>query len=319
MSRGAATLAALLALAACGPGGQPPAWDASPAAVVDLRVSVSPTEVPLMQPVTVTVDLYRQRGVEVEFTPEFGDGDWVEQARTDEPARLLGDGEWARSTITLLPVNGPGELRIPELRAEVLDADGEVAHAATSAALVVLVTSVLAAEHGDEIEAPGDPIEASLGWWWLAAGAAAAVAAALALRARRRGREPTPPVAIDVPAHVRALRELQRWRGAARATAAEVEAFYVGVSQVLRVYLEQRFGLHAPERTTEEFLRELESGDGLARRHRSELERFLSQCDMVKFAKVVPSAEEHDRTFALAEAFVDSTRADRADQAGGAR
>ena len=110
---------------------------------------------------------------------------------------------------------------------------------------------------------------------------------------------------------MRALRELRRWQGAARESAAEVDAFYVGVSQVLRRYLEERFGLRAPERTTEEFLRDLERGDSLARRHRGVLERFLSQCDMVKFAKVVPSPDEHGRAYALAEAFVESTRADR--------
>ena len=42
-----------------------------------------------------------------------------------------------------------------------------------------------------------------------------------------------------------------------------------------------------------------------------ELERFLEQCDLVKFAAVVPGENEHLATFALAEAFVESTRADR--------
>ena len=114
-----------------------------------------------------------------------------------------------------------------------------------------------------------------------------------------------------MPPHVNALRALQRLRGAPRTTSAQVDAFYVEVSSVLRVYLEERFGLRAPELTTEEFLLGLESGDQLARGHRAELERFLMQCDLVKFAAVVPGENEHLATFALAEAFVESTRADR--------
>jgi len=110
-----------------------------------------------------------------------------------------------------------------------------------------------------------------------------------------------------------------RLRGSPRTTAAQVDAFYVDVSSVLRVYLEERFGLRAPELTTEEFLLGLESGDQLARGHRAELERFLTQCDLVKFAAVVPGENEHLATFALAEAFVESTRADRADLSDGNR
>ena len=107
-------------------------------------------------------------------------------------------------------------------------------------------------------------------------------------------------------------RALQRLRSAPRTTAAEIEAFYVEVSAVLRLYLEERFGLRAPERTTEEFLRELESGAALAREHRAELKQFLSQCDLVKFAAYRPSENDHLATFAIAEAFVERTRADRA-------
>ena len=93
MSRGAATLAALLALAACGPGGQPPAWGASPAAVVDLRVSVSPTEVPLMQPVTVTVDL----AVPLPLVPPVLQGDFplavpLSAESTQQVSRFWGSG-----------------------------------------------------------------------------------------------------------------------------------------------------------------------------------------------------------------------------------
>jgi hypothetical protein len=117
--------------------------------------------------------------------------------------------------------------------------------------------------------------------------------------------------AVALPPHVKAQRALARLRTAPRATSAQVEAFYVDVSDVLRTYLEERFGLRAPERTTEEFLHDLEVGDQLAREHRAELERFLSQCDLVKFAGAVPGEPEHLATFALAEAFVHTTAGDR--------
>ena len=42
------------------------------------------------------------------------------------------------------------------------------------------------------------------------------------------------PVEVPLPSHVRALRELERLRQSPRATEAEVEAFYVAVSAILR-------------------------------------------------------------------------------------
>ena len=301
----------LLVLFASCDSSAPSPWSAPPELALDLRVEVTPLQVGVLQPVSVIVDRYRAGDVQATLQADFDDADWVEQERVALDEQPLGRGFWQRTVFTLLPLRGPGELRVPALRVEASDGT-EAGAAASSEEVVVLVTSVLSDEHGAEIEAPGAPFATPWSrWWWGAGALALAAAAALLVLARRRRAQPSEPVTVLVPAHVRALRELRRWRGAARQSDAEVEAFYVGVSQVLRQYLEERFSLHAPERTTEEFLRDLERGDGLARRHRGELERFLSQCDMVKFAKVVPSPDEHERTYALAEAFVESTRADR--------
>lgn len=306
----AVVLAVFALLAGCGGDAAPSPWQEPPTLSVDLRVAVEPTEVALLQPVTVIVDRYRRDGVEVTFAPAFDADSWVEEARVDAEERPLFGGHWQRTTFTLLPVDGPGELRVPAFRVETL---GDEPEAATTEEVVVEVASALQDGHGAEIEAPGEPFPTPLSWWWWAAGAAVVLlVVAVVLLSRKKPRRRPDHLEIDVPAHVRALRELQRWRSASRTTPAEIEAFYVGVSQVLRVYLEERFGLHAPERTTEEFLRDLESGDALAREHRDELEHFLSQCDMVKFAKHVPTGEEHDLVFSLAEAFVESTRIDRA-------
>ncbi len=119
---------------------------------------------------------------------------------------------------------------------------------------------------------------------------------------------------VPLPPHIKALRELARLREAPRRTPAEVEVFYVAVSHVLRVYLEERFGLHAPERTTEEFLAEVESGDSLLTGHRNTLRQFLEQCDLVKFANLFPAPASHEETFRIAEQLVENTRPDRISQ-----
>lgn len=118
-------------------------------------------------------------------------------------------------------------------------------------------------------------------------------------------------VALEPP-HQKALRELQRLRARPRRTEEEVADFYVATSHVLRVYLEERFGLRAPERTTEEFLAEVEAGGPLSVAQCIDLRRFLQQCDLVKFASHVPPEDQHLQTLLVAELLVEATRSDRA-------
>jgi hypothetical protein len=57
------------------------------------------------------------------------------------------------------------------------------------------------------------------------------------------------------------------------------------VSKIIRRYIEERFNIHAPQLTTEEFLHELaESPEALLASHRALLGDFLQHCDLAKFA-----------------------------------
>jgi hypothetical protein len=64
------------------------------------------------------------------------------------------------------------------------------------------------------------------------------------------------------------------------------------VSSATRDYLEDRFSFHAPDRTTEEFLLELQSTSLLSPQQKQSLSSFLEQCDLVKFARHVPTEVE---------------------------
>lgn len=293
------------ALGSCG--GPTPPWTEAPPTRIDLKVALAPTTVQLLQPVTVTLDLFTLAGVTADFAPAVDPADFAAVTTKSPEVELFG-GRWQRTTIVCRPLRGPGVLKLPSFVAKSADGVG----AASTPEQEITVESALAGA-GAAIEAPGEPFPAPFrGWWWVASAGAALAAGALAWWLLRRARASVrQPDAVAVPPHVKALRALQRLRGARRTTRAEIEAFYVEVSDVLRVYLEERFGLRAPERTTEEFLRELEGGEALAKGHRRELERFLSQCDLVKFAAFVPGEDDHETTRALAEAFVEATRGDR--------
>lgn len=130
------------------------------------------------------------------------------------------------------------------------------------------------------------PVPVPNPWVWVFWGTgillfAAVVAVALILWRRARARAAiTPPV----PPHVRARQRID----AALLLIGDPRAFCIAVSDAVRVYLEERFNLRAPERTTEEFLRDLGKTTVLTAEQKASLAAFLEQCDLVKFARFEP-------------------------------
>jgi hypothetical protein len=95
-------------------------------------------------------------------------------------------------------------------------------------------------------------------------------------------------VVPPVPPHIHARRMLD----AALALIGEPKAFSTAVSGAIRIYLEQRFNFHAPERTTEEFLYELQNTNLLTADQKQSLGEFLASCDLIKFARYEPTEVE---------------------------
>jgi len=147
------------------------------------------------------------------------------------------------------------------------------------------------------------PIEIINVWLWVAIGAAALVLVAVAIGlilffVLRKKPVVVPP---PVPPHLRAKQKLKE----ALDLIAQPKPFCILVSDTLRFYLEERFKFRAPERTTEEFLHELQATDRLLPDQKESLGEFLKRCDLVKFAQYEPRETElrelHDSAVRLVE------------------
>lgn len=124
---------------------------------------------------------------------------------------------------------------------------------------------------------------------------------------------PGPPPPLPIPPHVRALEALQAIEREKLVEKGLYKEYYIRVSDVLRHYMEDEFHLRAPERTTEEFLAEIQHNAVLGLQEQLLLRAFLRHCDLVKFAKAEPSSEEIRETFQTCEKFIiDSEAAHRA-------
>jgi hypothetical protein len=80
------------------------------------------------------------------------------------------------------------------------------------------------------------------------------------------------------------------------------------VTQVIRVYLESRFAMAAPTRTTEEILRDA-AGDRspLEDEARQKLGALLCRCDVLKFAAEPTVRAEVEELYGAARSFVAAT------------
>ena len=138
-------------------------------------------------------------------------------------------------------------------------------------------------------EAPAPPLIISNPWFWFwAALIALLLVAAIVFWLRRRKKNAILHAAPPIPPHVRARRALDD----ALAFISEPRVFSIRVSDALRQYLEERFNFRAPERTTEEFLYELQDTNRLTQDQKDSLGQFLCACDLVKFAKYEPTEIE---------------------------
>jgi len=152
-----------------------------------------------------------------------------------------------------------------------------------------------------------DPVDIPTGAWkrWAVAIAGVALCLGFVLwLMRRRSAAPPPP---PLPADQWALREIERLEAERLPERGEVDGFFVRLSDVVRTYIERRFGIAAPEQTTQEFLRAAGRHPDLAGGHERTLAQFLRTADMVKFAAQRPAGTECGRALDAMRGFVRAT------------
>ena len=300
-------------------------------------VSVSPAKPALGDPISLTLEVTAEPGVDVRM-PAFGEalGRFEVVDFAPREGRSPAGGTVASQRYTLeAPMSG--KQTIPPLLVEFVDRRSGQPGAAGPADVHELLTEEItidvASALAEGASAALRPARGPLDEAWpppmpasrkaLAALAAAAVVGAVlarrawlraaALRARR--------TAFDIASARLAAIEA---RGTPRPEAAD--AWYVELSAVVRRYVEDRYGLRAPELTTEEFFLALRApgaaglvaapglapagGEGafLAPAHGKLLRTFLERCDRVKFAAYTPGDAESREALEIARRFLEETR-----------
>lgn len=278
---------------------------------------------------TLRVDAEEEYSTELprfgEKLEQFGIVDY----ETSQPT-LVDDGKVRIERSYVLEPFLSGEYKVPSMTVRFWkegEGDEPKVHELETEELSVTVSSLLPetlAELAIEdivppMEMPAPPMQAA--WPWLSGGGAVLCLLGFVVwRARRKRLSAQAPPPL--PADEIAYRELEALIAEDLVGKGEIKLFYTRVSDILRRYIENRFGLHAPERTTEEFLYELRAcapfgvAAELEVRLKAMLKEFLTHCDLVKFAEHRPPKDDIQRTFDCCRSFIAETREGAAAPAG---
>ncbi len=112
---------------------------------------------------------------------------------------------------------------------------------------------------------------------------------------------------IKEPAHITALRNLDKFRGNRFWAPEKQKAFYSGVTDTLKTYMEARFGVDAPEMTTAELFDALKSEKDITPELYGETKELFEIADFVKFAKRSAPDEYNAKVAPVAVHFVPDT------------
>jgi hypothetical protein len=241
--------------------------------------------------------------IDVDAPPEVAVSIPFDDAAVGRFAILRHVPEARRATYELsAPMSG--RHRIPPLRVTIDGADVFTEE-------IPIAVGAIAAARTDQAMVPARgalPVRVGGGIWWPAVAigtlGAAALAGGFVVVALRRGAVRRRQVSAWEAA-IRALADLEH---ATPADPDALDAWFVALSAVIRAYVERRFGLRAPELTTEEFLAVAQRTPDLSAGHRELLGSFLARCDEVKFAGWRPAPTESREVLASARSFVSDTR-----------
>ena len=142
--------------------------------------------------------------------------------------------------------------------------------------------------------------------WALGTCALGAIVAVLVVYIHRRRRNASDE-ASNEPAHIRALRELDKYKGQEHWAPNRQKAFYSGVTDTLKAYMEARFGIDAPEMTTAELFGALGKEKEIEPALLKDMKELFETADFIKFAKHQASDDYNARVLPTAVRFVMDT------------
>jgi hypothetical protein len=287
---------------------------------VKATVRIWPSKPTLDAELFVQLEVDSEAGVTVDLPfQEAGVGRFRVEHYERDSQRLANGHAVQLQTYTLVAPSS-GRHRVPPFRIEMLDARTATTGSGSAAAnekkevlteeVSLQIAAVDISKSNADLRPAAGELDANVGqwpWWYYALGGMLVIWLVLGvvligrLRARKK-------IVRKLTAYDNAVSRLANLEASGAPASNSADPWFVELSSIVRRYLEDRYDIAAPDRTTEEFLVEAAKAPELTSDHRALLSAFLDRCDRVKFAGYQPEGEESLATLKAARGFVEDSR-----------
>ncbi|OQX94830.1 hypothetical protein B6I21_08565 [candidate division KSB1 bacterium 4572_119] len=234
--------------------------------------------------------------------------DYVDSEPSKKDGQIIQVREYIISTYDI------GDYQIPPVTVSYRVGEDSVWKDLTTENLKITVESLVASEEGD-IRDIKPPLEIPKNWWRTIRFAVAGLLVLLVivlvfiyLKRRKQGKSLIPRREKPTrPPHETAIEELEKLIQEQLLEKGETKEYYIRISEIIRQYIEDRFFIIALEMTTHQLIESMKESE-VEPEVCNEVEKFLNQCDLVKFAKYKPNKTANKNTTKLAFKIIEQTK-----------
>lgn len=224
------------------------------------------------------------------------------------------DGEIIERVDYTISTFDVGEFEIPPLTFYYTVGDDSTRHELKTQRLQIVVESLKPSEAGDirDIKRPWSlprDYRTLILWGSIILAVLILLGISLYIWYRKRTGRGVLPQKVEPPrpAHEIALEQLRELQQSSLLQEGKVKQFYIELSDIIRHYIEGRYFIVALELTTAELIADLQETN-VEPEHVQLIHAFLQRCDLVKFAKYMPTETEIAQDVESAFRIVDETK-----------
>ena len=147
-------------------------------------------------------------------------------------------------------------------------------------------------------------------WWLILLVIVAGAIIFYVIYRKKHGKSPIPMIKIkpERPAHEIAFEDLERIRNEKIWSRGQVKEYHVQLTNTIRTYIDNRYGIDAEQMTTSEILDMFNAAIPIDSDDKMRLRQMLELADSVKFAKFQPLQGDNDLSLRNAFDFVEHTK-----------
>ncbi len=281
---------------------------------ISLQAKVDKSKIKIGDLINYSIEVRHDENIEIKM-PNLGAnlGQFEIRDYHDlEPEKI--DGEMVQRREYDISTYDIGDYTIPPVTVHYQPAGDTLWQKLQTEEIKITVESIVASEDGD-IRDIKPPLEFERDWMRIArfifAGFLILVVGILIFfyfKMRKQGKSLIPRREKPKrPPHEIALEELEKLLNGNLIEKGEVKQHYIRISEIVRRYIGDRFFILAIEMTTFDLINAMRESE-IEETVIQDVEQFLMQCDLVKFAKYIPTNKENQQVADLAVKIINDTK-----------